>query len=474
MGKHLGKILLTILSVLTFFSVIYGCSKKENKIVASSNHTWYLYQDQGENDVTSIKFSNKVAKVKDISSIGDKVGIDRLNVHSKEPSYALGRDGKSISINSSKPVNFILKKKYKDNVYGRHMQGYYVKYNGTTYKFAYITSVDKNKSDAIRQTGSQKISRTQIANHIVNINYDATPLKNQTWAGNYDFKTIINYRRTDGNLAISKNGTFQMTLTEHSAQPLNDTTDSTTVMDTLVISGQVNNLYGKYYLVPKNLLTINYYYHGQNTARLLPRSVNLKVDSKSTGNQIDMARMRIEQDGDQLYLFSDDLTTRQQENQTNAKGNLLSGSNTDQVSLKNAISQTYRHYENYKGNPIQSNADLMQLAGAISDNNDKKLGTVPVDFGGKYNTDQTPTDFKGVDVDGNAQPNMQYVFFVTAAQNGENSPTVATTKGKYLIYGSLNKQLYLLRQPDKDSTTVTWTLVKNVSLEVPTLKFSLN
>jgi hypothetical protein len=152
----------------------------------------------------------------------------------------------------------------------------------------------------------------------------------------------------------------------------------------------------------------------------------------------------------------------------------LSGSNTDQVSLKNAISQTYRHYENYKGNPIQSNADLMQLAGAISDNNDKKLGTVPVDFGGKYNTDQTPTDFKGVDVDGNAQPNMQYVFFVTAAQNGENSPTVATTKGKYLIYGSLNKQLYLLRQPDKDSTTVTWTLVKNVSLEVPTLKFSLN
>lgn len=469
------KKLLSILAVLAFFIVILGCSKKDNAVVTATNHTWYLYQDQGEDNVVSVKFTDKRATVNDMSSIGDKVGIQRLNVHNKRPTFTLDNNGKTITVNSANKLAFTLGKKYKENVYGRHMKGYYVTYKGDTYKFAYITKTDK-KSKAVQENKSraQKISYEQIQNHIVNIDYGAEAPKNTNFVGKYNFKTIINYRRTDGNLTVNNDGTYQMTLTEHAAQALNDKVDNPTVMTTLVTSGQVKSLYGKYYLVPKNLLTIEYYFHGQNQDHLLPKSVNLKVDSKSTGNQIDLARTRIEEDSNQLYLFSSDYTVRQQEGQSNSKGNLLTKSNSNQTELKDAITQTNNYYLSYLANPVQSNADFMQLVAAISDNNKQKVGDVEVDFGGKYSTNQNVSDYKGVDVDGNSQPDMQYVFLVTAAQNGDNSPTVATSKGKFLVYGMLNNKLYLLRQPDKDSTTVTWTLVKDVSLKVPALKFTVN
>lgn len=471
----MGKKLLSILTVLAFFIVIFGCSQKNNAVVVATDHTWYLYQDQGENDVVSIKFSNKRADVNDITSIGDKVGIQRFNLHNKRPTFTLDNNGKTITINSSNKLVLTLGKTYKENVYGRHMQGYYVKYKGATYKFAYITKTDK-KSKAVQENKSraQKISYKQMRNHIVDVGYDAEPLKKTDFVGNYNFKTIINYRRTDGNLAINNDGTYQMTLTEHAAQTLNDKVDNPNVMTTLVISGQVKSLYGKYYLVPKNLLTIDYYFHGQNQDHLLPKSVNLKVDSKSTGNQINLSRTRIEQDSDQLYLFSDDYTVRQQEGQENTKGNLLTKSNVNQTKLKDAITQTNNYYLSYLADPVSSNNDFMQLVAAISDNHKQKVGNVEVNFGGKYSTNQDVNDYKGVDVDGNSQPTMQYVFLVTAAQNGDNSPTVTTSKGSFLVYGMLNNKLYLLRQPDKDSTTVTWTLVKDVSLKVPALKFTVN
>lgn len=469
------KKLLSILAVLAFFIVILGCSKKDNAVVTATNHTWYLYQDQGEDNVVSVKFTDKRATVNDMSSIGDKVGIQRLNVHNKRPTFTLDNNGKTIMVNSANKLSFTLGKKYKENVYGRHMQGYYVTYKGDTYKFAYITKTDK-KSKAVQEnkSRSQKISYEQMKNHIVNIDYGAEAPKNTNFVGKYNFKTIINYRRTDGNLTVNNDGTYQMTLTEHAAQALNDKVDNPTVMTTLVTSGQVKSLYGKYYLIPKNLLTIEYYFHGQNQDHLLPKSVNLKVDSKSTGNQIDLARTRIEEDSNQLYLFSSDYTVRQQEGQSNSKGNLLTKSNSNQTELKDAITQTNNYYLSYLANPVQSNADFMQLVAAISDNNKQKVGDVEVDFGGKYSTNQNVSDYRGVDVDGNSQPDMQYVFLVTAAQNGDNSPTVATSKGKFLVYGMLNNKLYLLRQPDKDSTTVTWTLVKDVSLKVPALKFTVN
>lgn len=469
------KKLLSILAVLAFFIVILGCSKKDNAVVTATNHTWYLYQDQGEDNVVSVKFTDKRATVNDMSSIGDKVGIQRLNVHNKKPTFTLDNNGKTITVNSANRLAFTLGKKYKENVYGRHMQGYYVTYKGDTYKFAYITKTDK-KSKAVQEnkSRSQKISYEQMKNHIVNIDYGAEAPKNTNFVGKYNFKTIINYRRTDGNLTVNNDGTYQMTLTEHAAQALNDKVDNPTVMTTLVTSGQIKSLYGKYYLVPKNLLTIEYYFHGQNQDHLLTKSVNLKVDSKSTGNQIDLARTRIEEDSNQLYLFSSDYTVRQQDGQSNSKGNLLTKSNSNQTELKDAITQTNNYYLSYLANPVQSNADFMQLVAAISDNNKQKVGDVEVDFGGKYSTNQNVSDYRGVDVDGNSQPDMQYVFLVTAAQNGDNSPTVATSKGKFLVYGMLNNKLYLLRQPDKDSTTVTWTLVKGVSLKVPALKFTVN
>lgn len=469
------KKLFAILGILFLFIMVTGCSKKDNAQVVDTTKTWYLFQDQGESNVISIKFlKNSKAEVKDILSLGDSVGINRMNNNNANPSYELNRDGKTIVINSSEKVAFKLLKPYKENVYGRHMKGYYVQYQGQTYKFGYITKTDKKTKTVSDKKKSQSIAYKSMPDHIIDINSGATPLKNQNLAGNFNFSTIINYRRTDGNLTVDTNGTYQMTLTEHAAQPDTDTTDSKVVMATTIESGQVQNLYGKVYLVPKNFLTITYYFHGQNQANLLPKSVNLKVNSKATGNQIKRARTRIESNSGQLYLFSSDFTVRKQKDQKVANGNYLTESDKSQVSLRDAITQTYNVYKNYVADPVQSNADFMQLAAAISDNHDKKLGNVAVDFGGKYGINQEPTDYQGVDIDGNKQPLMQYLFLVTPAVYKENGPTITTNQGKFLIYGMLNNRLFLLKQPDKDSTTVTWTLVNGVKLKVPVLKFTLD
>lgn len=470
------KKILMVLGILCLFLIASGCKAKETEKLVSSNKTWYLYQDQGENDTVSIKFlKNQRAEVKDVSNINGKVGINRFNSQFNNPQYVLNRDGRTITFKTAKKyLTLKILKTYHENVYGKHMKGYSVESGGETYKLAYITKFDKPTTNVTEQAKSQTIAANQLPDHIVDVTTNAKPLtSNNSMIGNYNFSTIIDYRRTDGNLTINQNGTYQMTLTEHSAQRLAEETDSKVVMKTVVESGQVQNLYGKVYLTAKNLLTIDYYYHGQNTDKLLPQSVNLKVDSKSTGNQINRSKIRIEEDNKQLYLYSSDYTVRVQDGQTNKNANLLTESNTEQTSLRDAISQTKSYYENYKENPLTSNADLMQLVGAISDNNDKKVGKIKVNFGAKYGTNLQPSDYQGISVNGSKQPLMQYMFLVSPAAYSQNGPAVTTTKGKFLIYGSLDNKLFLLKQPDKDSTTVTWTLVKDFSLTVPKLKFSL-
>ncbi|MFC6176238.1 hypothetical protein ACFQAV_05270 [Companilactobacillus huachuanensis] len=475
----MGKKIYVVVSMLCLFAVLLvGCKAKETSKIIASNKTWYLYQDQGENDTVSIKFlKNQRAEIKDITTIDGKVGINRFNNQFNNPQYTLGRDGKTVTFKTAK-TNLVLKiiKSYHENVYGKHMKGYYVQSGNETYKFAYITKRDKQSNISKSQkTKSQVISYDQLPDHILDVNADTKPLtENNALLGNYDFSTIIDYRRTDGNLTINQNGTYQMTLTEHSAQKLTDNTDSKVVMLTEVETGNVQSLYGKIYLTPKNLLTINYYYHGQNQDRLMPKSVNLKVNSKATGNQIDRAKIRMEADGDQLYLYSSDYTVRAKDGQNNTKANLLTKSDTAQTSLREAITQTKDYYDKYVANPLTSNADLMQLVGAISDNHNKKVGSIGVNFGDLYGTNIQPSDYQGVSVNGSKQPLMQYIFLVSPSAYSENGPAVTTTKGKLLIYGSLDNKLFLLRQPDKDSTTVTWTMVKDFPLTVPKLKFSLN
>lgn len=475
----MGKKFYVVLSMLFIFAlVLVGCKPKETSRVVSSDKTWYLYQDQGENDTVSIKFlKDQRAEIKDITTIDGKVGINRFNNQFDNPQYVLNRDGKTITFKTAKN-NLVLKiiKNYHENVYGKHMKGYYVQSGGQTYKFAYITKRDSksNISKSLKKK-SQSIAYNQLFDHIINVDSNTTPLTdNDNLIGNFYFSTIINYRRTDGNLTINQNGTYQMTLTEHSAQKLSDETDSKVVMTTLVESGNVQNLYGKMYLTPKNLVTIDYYYHGQNQDRLLPKSVNLKVDSKATGNQIDRAKIRIEADGDQLYLYSSDYTVRVKDGQTNTKANLLTKTDTTQTNLKDAITQTKDYYDKYQDNPLTSNADLMQLVAAISDNHNKKVGSIGVNFGDQYGTNLQPSDYQGISVNGSQQPAMQYIFLVSPSSYSENGPAVTTTKGKFLIYGSLDNKLFLLKQPDKDSTTVTWTMVKDFPLIVPELKFTLN
>lgn len=474
----MGKKFYVVLSMLFLFCVLLvGCKQKEAAKVVSANKTWYLYQDQGENDTVSIKFlKDQRAEIKDISNIDGKVGINRFNNQFDNPKYVLNRDGRTITFKTAKN-DLVLRiiKNYHENVYGKHMKGYYVQSGSQTYKFAYITKRDKASNISKSQKKkSQSIAYDQIADHVVDVDRNTQPLADSNMAGNYDFSTIINYRRTDGNLTINQNGTYQMTLTEHSAQKLSDDTDSKVVMLTSVETGNVQSLYGKIYLTPKNLLTIDYYNHGQNQDRLLPKEVNLKVNSKATGNQIDNAKVRLEANGDQLYLYSSDYTVRVKDGQNNTKANLLTKSDTTQTSLKDAISQTKDYYDKYKASPLTSNADLMQLVGAISDNHNKKVGDIGVNFGDLYGTNIQPSDYQGISVNGSQQPLMQYIFLVSPSTNSQNGPAVTTTKGKLLIYGSLDNKLFLLKQPDKDSTTVTWTMVKNVSLTVPKLKFSLN
>lgn len=468
-----------VLSVLVLFAVILvGCKPKETSNVVTSNKTWFLYQDQGENDTISIKFlKNQRAEIKDTSTIDGKVGINRFNSQFDNPEYTLNRDGKTITFKTAKK-NLVLKliKQYHENVYGKHMKGYLVESGGQNYKFAYITKRDKQSNISKSQKSkSQTIDYDQLPDHILDVNNGTTPLTdNNALIGNYNFSTIIDYRRTDGNLTIDQNGTYQMTLTEHSAQKLTDKTDSKVVMTTMVESGNVQSLYGKIYLTAKNLLTIDYYYHGQNQDKLLPKSVNLKVNSKSTGNQINRAKIRMEEDSGQLYLYSSDYTVRPKEGQSNTKANLLTKATTEQTSLKDAITQTKDYYDKYVANPLMSNADLMQLVGAISDNHNKKVGSIGVNFGDQYGTNLQPSDYQGISVNGSKQPAMQYMFLVSPSAYAESGPAVTTTKGKFLIFGSLDNKLFLLKQPDKDSTTVTWTMVKDFPLDVPKLKFSLN
>lgn len=472
------KFYLALSMVLLFVIVLTGCKPKQTSEVISENKTWYLYQDQGENDTVSIKFlKNQRAEVKDITTIDGKVGINRFNSQFNNPQYELNRDGKTITFKTAKQ-NLVIKiiKEYHENVYGKHMKGFYVESGGQTYKFAYITKRDKKSNiSTSKKQQSQSIAYDQLPDHVINVNSSTKPLSaNNALIGNYDFSTIIDYRRTDGNLTINQNGTYQMTLTQHSAQKLTDKTDSKVVMLTTIESGNVQSLYGKIYLTPKNLLTINYYYHGQNQDRLLPKSINLKVNSKATGNQIDRANIRVESNGDQLYLYSSDYTVRVKDGQSNTKANLLTKSTTNQTDLKDAITQMKDYYDKYKADPLSSNADLMQLVGAISDNHNKKVGNIGVNFGDLYGTNLQPSDYQGVSVNGSKQPLMQYLFLVSPSAVSENSPAVTTTKGKLLIYGALDNKLFLLKQPDKDSTTVTWTMVKDVPLTVPKLKFTLN
>lgn len=468
-----------VLSVLCLFAVILvGCKPKETSNIVTSNKTWYLYQDQGENDTVSIKFlKNQRAEIKDTSTIAGKVGINRFNSSFNNPKYTLERDGKTITFKTAKK-DLVLKivKTYSENVYGKHMKGYLVESGGQNYKFAYLTKRDKESNvGKMQKSKSQAIAYNQLPDHILDVNSNTKPLTaNNALIGNYDFATIIDYRRTDGNLTINQNGTYQMTLTEHSAQKLTDKTDSKVVMTTMVETGNVQSLYGKIYLTAKNLLTIDYYYHGQNQDRLLPKSVNLKVNSKATGNQISRAKIRMEEDSNQLYLYSSDYTVRAKDGQSNTKANLLTKSTTEQTSLKDAITQTKDYYDKYAGDPLTSNADLMQLVGAISDNHNKKVGSIGVNFGDQYGTNLQPSDYQGISVNGSKQPSMQYMFLVSPSAYSESGPAVTTTKGKFLIFGSLDNKLFLLKQPDKDSTTVTWTMVKDFPLDVPKLKFSLN
>jgi len=108
------KKFLTVLGILFLFIVISGCGKKDNVQVVETTKTWYMFQDQGEADVISIKFlKNNKAEVKDILSLGDSVGINRMNNNNANPSYQLDRNGKTITINASNKVVFKLLKPYK-------------------------------------------------------------------------------------------------------------------------------------------------------------------------------------------------------------------------------------------------------------------------------------------------------------------------------------------------------------------------
>ncbi|WP_099973929.1 hypothetical protein [Lactobacillus terrae] len=464
-----------VIAAFCLLLLLSACGKSDLQDLTESNNTWYMYQDEGSSDVVSLKFTkdNRVS-VRDVNNIGGSIGVRRLDSDNKNPIYKIARDKKTLSIaTKDSPLNFKILKSYSENIYGKHMVGYQIQSGGETYKLAYISKNEKKTSSddttEEKKDSGQKINVDDMANHLINVNKGAKAIKDERLIGKFDFSTLIDLHRSLANLEIKSNGTYQMTITEHAPQEKTEEKDNPYIVSTVVENGQVKSLYGKYYLVPMNQLTISYYFRGQNVDRLLPSGMNLKTNSKKA-NQINRSKTRVEITDDGLNLFADDF-----EPITSSDNNAIQlvSSDTEQVQIADAITQTSDYYKDYKANSLTSNADLMQLVGAIAENNNKKIGSYGVNFGDQFGSDLAPDEYIGTGKDGSQQPTMQYVFMVSPSQDGQKSAAISTNLGNFLIFGELENKLFILNQPDKDLTTVTWKQVNDVKLKVPALKSTI-
>lgn len=484
--KVLGRGLIGLVILLCLGLV--GCSHEETnsdilKKVTTSEPIWYLYQNKGTQNVLSIQFQDdRTAIVKEVDAIGVTDGENRVDDDFANPKFVTQPKTKQITIKTSAP-KLVLKlgAKYQKNISQKKMMGYDVTYNG--HKNWHLAQIKQDGSDnggtTIGESASTKTkSKTkkqpaQIKSRLLNYLKDPTKkaeaLSDPADAGHYIYRTLAGKNQAYGQLTLNADGTYENAVSVHAIQGTKDSDEAKPIVANYEVqTGHVVLDYGKYYLVPDNLLRIHYYVHGQNPEKPLPEKIVLY-----TGQHIGLAKTRIEHVGDTYQFYSKDYTPWPDAEATPA-AITLTKTDEDLLGLPEIYQAALTQYQDWRQSKLQSNADLMQVVAAIADNRANRVGTTGVNFEGSYGVTQQASDYTGVARDGSQQPAMDYVFAVSPANQTSGTAVIATASGGLLVFGSLNNQLYALHQPDADSTTVTWQAVKDVPLVIPELKVRLN
>lgn len=482
--------LLIICSLLGLLLV--GCHKQAvNQQITQSKTAWYLYQKPNQNVQRLHFYRNQTVGVQHVSLLGDRHGSSVLNAKFANPTYQLNQDGQEITINTTHPKMILaVKKAYHEQQAGYTLTGFDVTYQGEKWKLGQITKVNHAKNKKYRQYQKQQqqaqLTTKQsdqlgptLLKHLVtpSLKNASSQLNNQSIAGEYNYRALLGMSRVYGHLSIDAKGHFTNTLYVHAKQSVkNPNQDNPVMLEQQTISGTLTSLYGKLYFKPANVLSVKYFTAGQNPENPAIKSFNLTTNSKRYGQNIKLAKYRIEKTDQGLMLFNQDLKAWTDQKQTTTDGVQLYANAKVGPTLKQQYDKLYQHYQDLKKAPITSNADLRQYVAVNSSQHDNTLAGIGINLAGKFSITQDAKSFTGIDRQGKQQPIRQYVALLEPAilQDQKSKHTVNTPAGQFLVFGVYQQRLYLLQQPDSDSTTTTWTGFKNLKLKLPIANITWN
>lgn len=473
---------------LAVLLLVGGCGQHQDMVgpvLKRAKTTWYLYQGKGKSDVLSFQFNKADVVVKAVDAVGETAGENKLDSSFANPKYTGDISKNTVQVKASPAINLTFVGPYTGAGNGYAVTGYTVTYQGKTYRFVRLKNADQRKKEksstaasssqdgGTSASGDDSSLANRLMSALVDVNTGAQPVADKAYVGTFSYRMFIGKNVAAGEITVNANGTYQNAWTELNTTKPADA-NKAAVISYSISTGQLQAAYGKEYLAPKNLLTVNYTVHGQNAARRLPQRVTLWTNGRS-GDNINLARARIENTDAQLIFYSKDITPWPKEGlgpvQTGVAMTKASGA---VPRIPDVYNNTRNAYRAILKAPVQSNADFMQLVGAITDANDSSIGNVAVDFTDMYGAGVKTTDYQGINKDGTKQAQMQYVFVVSPAKVVEGATYIINTQsGALLVFGLLDGKLYLLHQPDPDSSTVTWMLM-NADLTVPPLQIRLN
>ncbi|UQS81945.1 hypothetical protein MOO45_07080 [Bombilactobacillus folatiphilus] len=480
--------LLLVVSGL-WLGLMAGCMRQKpaNQQVVQSKSAWYLYQKPNQNVQRLCFYPNHTVSVQHVDLLGDKKGSSVLNTKFTNPTYQSNKDGHEITIATTPPRMILaVKKAYQGKVAGYQVKGWQVTYQGATWKLVQIASTNhqqvkkyRQKQKRVRQAHLSKHHSDQLGTTLMKhlqkpqAKLASAQLAGKSIAGEYNYRALLALSRAYGHLSIDRQGHFTNTLYIHDKQSKNNSADNPVMLQQQTISGHLKSLYGKLYFQPENLLTVNYYTSGQNPDNPAIKSINLATNSKKYGKNIKLSQFRLEQGQKNLLLFNQDLHPVTDDG---TQGLQLYPADKGEPTLKQQYDKLYQHYRDLKQTPVASNADLRQLVSVLADQNQSQIAGIGVNLTGKFSVTQDPKSFIGIDRNGRKQPPRQYLAMLEPAvlQDKKSKQTVNTPAGEFLIFGFYQKQLYLLQQPDADSTTTTWTGFKRLPAKLPVANITWN
>lgn len=479
-----GWILALVGIVLVLASACSQPASMVGPVLKRADTTWYLYRGQGKSNVLLLQFNKADAVVKAVDAVGETAGENKLNSDFANPKYTADTTKNTMQIAATQAIKLTFQSNYTGTANGYVVTGYTVQYQGKPYRFVRLKNTKQKKTATSAagssQNGGQSANgdNSSLANRLmgalVDVNTGAQPVADKAFVGTFTYRMLVGKNVGAGQITVNANGTYQNAVTVLNTTKPGDA-DKAAVISYSLATGQLQSLYGKEYLNPKNLLTVDYTVHGQNQARRLPQRVTLWTNGKS-GDNINLARARIENTNAQLIYYSKDYTPWPKEGLGPVQtGMAMSKTDAATPGIPTIYTNTLSAYRGIQKAPVQSNADFMQLIGAISDAHRQNIGQVTVDFTDMYGAGVKPTDYQAINKDGSKQALMQYVFVVSPAKVIEGaSYIISTQSGNLLVFGLLDGKLYLLHQPDHDSATVTWMMMPDVDLTVPPLQIRLN